>query len=123
MTEVSPILSVNNDIELVCECGHTKRYHNRMGLSENVIIGTNCNACRCSEFREDKYATKVLHDNQKSEAIVKDSEEYLRKSFVEFRQDIRQLIAECGIRSNPGWSEADIIYALRELLKDKIVKR
>ena len=41
-----------HDPELICECDHPRKYHGHMGLSENLIVGTNCNACRCREFKE-----------------------------------------------------------------------
>lgn len=52
---------------------------------------------------------------EKSEKALED----LREKFVKLRQDLRQLISEYGIRSNPGWSEEDIIFALRCLLEEK----
>jgi len=38
------------------------------------------------------------------------------KAFTKFRQELRQLLADNGVPSNPGWSENDIINALRGLL-------
>lgn len=40
------------DPEIICECGHPRKYHNPMGLSENLLAGTNCNTCQCQEFNK-----------------------------------------------------------------------
>jgi hypothetical protein len=38
---------------------------------------------------------------------------------VTFRQDLRQLLYEHGVMSNPGWTETDIVDAFRKLLQKK----
>ena len=40
----------------------------------------------------------------------------LSDSFVKFRQDLRQLLSDAGVSSNPAWSEDDIVEAFRELV-------
>ena len=35
---------------------------------------------------------------------------------TKFRQDLRQLLHEHGVASNPGWTEDDIVLAFRKLL-------
>ena len=40
-------------------------------------------------------------------------------SFVRFRQDLRQLLADNGVPSNPGCTEDDIVRAFRQLLETK----
>lgn len=52
MSEISHPVFGRHDPELVCECGHPRKYHNHLALSENLIVGTNCNACQCREFKE-----------------------------------------------------------------------
>lgn len=52
MAETSHPVFGRYDPELICECSHPRKYHNHMGLSENITVGTNCNACRCGEFKE-----------------------------------------------------------------------
>ena len=66
MSEISHPVFGRHDPELVCKCGHPRKYHNHMGLSENLIVGTNCNACRCREFEEDKSVPKI------QESIIRD---------------------------------------------------
>lgn len=39
-------------------------------------------------------------------------------AFVKFRQNLRQLLYENGVRSNPGWTEDDIVRAFRGLLNN-----
>ena len=58
MSEISHPVFGRYDPELICECGHPRKYHNHMGLSENIIVGNNCNACRCQEFKESVQATQ-----------------------------------------------------------------
>lgn len=43
----------------------------------------------------------------------------LMHSFAQFRQDLRQILYEHGVLSNPGWTEEDIVRAFRQLLQDK----
>lgn len=38
------------------------------------------------------------------------------KQWAAFRQEVRQILHENGVRSNPGWTEENIIFALRELI-------
>src|SRR3989338_4339304 len=58
MSEISHPVFGRYDPDLICECGHPRKYHNHMGLSENIIVGTNCNACRCHEFKESIQGTQ-----------------------------------------------------------------
>lgn len=46
-------------------------------------------------------------------------EQELMRSFVKFRQELRQLLADNGVASNPGWTEDDIVNAFRQLLRLK----
>ena len=43
----------------------------------------------------------------------------LMRSFVKFRQDLRQILFENGVPTNPGWTEDDIVLAFRNLLESK----
>jgi len=43
----------------------------------------------------------------------------LESSFAKFRQDLRQILADNGVPSNPGWTEDDIVRAFRQLLELK----
>ena len=43
----------------------------------------------------------------------------LAHSFATFRQDLRQILADNGVPSNPGWTEDDIVRAFRQLLELK----
>jgi hypothetical protein len=36
--------------------------------------------------------------------------------FIKFRQDLRQLLYSCGVLTNPGWTENNIVDAFRKLL-------
>jgi hypothetical protein len=73
------------------------------------------------------YLTGRLNVQVKIESLKKDykpvdyaarcEELIAHYGFVEFRQDLRNLLFEHGVASNPGWSEDDIIVAFRELLK------
>ena len=45
------------------------------------------------------------------------------QGFVKFRQDLRQILYENGMLSNPGWTEENIIHAFRKLLSDVSLKR
>jgi hypothetical protein len=47
----------------------------------------------------------------------------LVQGFVKFRQDLRQILYENGMRSNPGWTEDDIIRAFRKLLSNVSLRR
>ena len=40
----------------------------------------------------------------------------LARAFAEFRMNLRQILFENGVVSNPGWSEDDILASLRQLL-------
>lgn len=40
----------------------------------------------------------------------------LGKAFAQFRRDLRDLLDKKDVRSNPGWSERDIVQAFEELL-------
>ena len=60
MTEISHPVFGRHDPDLICECGHRRKTHNHMGLSENLIVGTNCNACRCQEFKESAQNTQNI---------------------------------------------------------------
>ena len=46
-------------------------------------------------------------------------EETLMDAFAKFRQDLRQILYENGVPSNPGWTEDDIVRAFRQLLELK----
>ena len=41
----------------------------------------------------------------------------LGESFAQFRRELRQLLMEHGVASNPGWSEHNIVEAFRDLLR------
>jgi len=58
VSEVSHSVFGRYNPELICECGHPRNYHNHIGLSENIKVGTSCNACRCQEFKESVQATQ-----------------------------------------------------------------
>ena len=79
MSEISHPVFGRYDPELICECGHPRKYHNHMGLSENLVVGTNCNACQCIEFKVKP--AKVV----KLEAVIKlledEAKEAYKKSF------------------------------------------
>jgi hypothetical protein len=45
--------------------------------------------------------------------------QHLESSFAKFRQDLRQILYENGVPSNPGWTEDDIVRAIRQLLELK----
>ena len=47
------------------------------------------------------------------------TEETLMDAFAKFRQDLRQILYENGVPSNPGWTEDDIVRAFRQLLELK----
>ncbi len=40
----------------------------------------------------------------------------MERTFSKFRQDLRKLLYEHGVKSSPDWAEDDIITAFRELL-------
>ena len=40
-------------------------------------------------------------------------------AFGKFRHDLRQLLWEVGIGSNPGWTEDDIVNAFRKIIKKR----
>ena len=40
-------------------------------------------------------------------------------AFAKFRQDLRQVLYENGVPSNPGWTEDNIVQAFRQLLELK----
>lgn len=44
----------------------------------------------------------------------------LVECFAKFRRDLRQLLYEYGVRSNPGWTEENIVQALRKILEAKV---
>ena len=44
----------------------------------------------------------------------------LMHDFVKFRQDLRQILYENGVMSNPGWTEDDIVRAFRSLLSKNV---
>lgn len=47
------------------------------------------------------------------------SDNIMQDCLVQFRRDLRQLLFEHGVFSNPGWSEEDIVDAFRQLLISK----
>lgn len=48
-----------------------------------------------------------------------EAEEY-RRDLVALRQGLRQLLAENGVGSNPGWTTDDILKAFRGLLPNRV---
>ena len=47
-----------------------------------------------------------------------DEEWDILKAWGKFRQEIRQILHENGIRSNPGWSDQNVIDGLREMVRN-----
>jgi hypothetical protein len=43
--------------------------------------------------------------------------------FAAFRQQLRALLAQVDVPSNPGWTENDIVNAFRELLEELVALR
>lgn len=58
-------------------------------------------------------------DNQKLviQDVVAQIEHPWAENFSAFRKELRQLLNDCGVKSNPGWSEEDIVQAFKGLLK------
>lgn len=52
-------------------------------------------------------------------AVVIPDGELVRQEYVDFRVELRQILSERGVMSNPGWGNEEIIDALREAVKGK----
>lgn len=48
---------------------------------------------------------------------IPDTAERVRQEYVDFRVELRQILAERGISSNPGWGNDEIVNALRAQVK------
>lgn len=48
-----------------------------------------------------------------------DEDGTFRKALVLMRQNLRQLLADHGVKSNPGWSDNDIVGTIKDLLEKK----
>jgi hypothetical protein len=42
----------------------------------------------------------------------------LEPRYLKLRQDLRQLLSDHGVPSNPGWTDDDIVRSFRELLTE-----
>ena len=54
----------------------------------------------------------------KSHEIIRLEDEItmLMSEWTKFRREMRQILHENGIRTNPGWTEKNIVDAMRELI-------
>jgi hypothetical protein len=48
--------------------------------------------------------------------VMMDSSSSIDAVHAAMRRELRQLLAECGIQSNPGWGDVEIVDALKRLL-------
>lgn len=106
MSEINHPVFGRYDPELICECNHPRKYHNHMGLSENLIIGTNCNACsNCREFKAkdeqpDTYWQKELKrqiqrvpmDMELREVVLEGIERMSSKDAKEYAEELRMAL-------------------------------
>jgi hypothetical protein len=72
-------------------------------------------------FREPTYEERIIKDLvNEVDALCQDlrdrEETPLFQAWGAFRREIRQALHEKGIRSNPGWSDQNVIDAIRSLL-------
>ena len=47
----------------------------------------------------------------------------MMQAFSRFRQDLRQVLADNNVPSNPGWTEDDIVRAFKQLLEITSIKK
>lgn len=46
------------------------------------------------------------------------AEEAILKEYGDFRSRIRQILFDAGVRSNPGWSNDDIVNGLKKVIRE-----
>lgn len=95
MAEVSHAVFGRHDPDLVCECDHPRKYHNHMGLSENLIVGNNCNACRCQEFKEDKSVEATQRNIVKIREEIEARKKELQAQLTLADNELTQLQERC----------------------------
>ncbi|OGM99174.1 MAG: hypothetical protein A2915_00160 [Candidatus Yanofskybacteria bacterium RIFCSPLOWO2_01_FULL_41_34] len=105
MSEISHPVFSYYDQELVCECGHPRKYHNDMGLSENLIVGTNCNACRCREFKQsiENPQNEIIRLRKEIEVRKKKAESVV----IEIDNELNQLRKKCEHPNQKSQQEHD----------------
>jgi hypothetical protein len=102
---VNGMNGLNLDGFEVCECGHPSRYHDKMGLSENLIVVDNCNACQCREFKQSIPNTQDEIIRLREE--IKARKEEVERILIAIGNELSQLRERCehpNKESHPGYS-------------------
>jgi len=68
-------------------------------------------------FPDDQREAQRDFDAAYYEPLIQQAEDFYRRPFVTFRQDIRNLLAKRGVLSNPGWTESDIVSGIEKAIQ------